>query len=58
MNRYDDPDWTAYRQRGRLSHRYDAYILNADDGHGNDITTGDTPETRQPLKTYDEWLNS
>lgn len=34
-----------------LEDRYNVYIQCADDGNGNDITTG------EPLKTFDEWLN-
>lgn len=35
-----------------LKNRYDIYLDCADDGTGKDITTG------EPLKTFDEWLNS
>jgi hypothetical protein len=35
-----------------LDDRYNCYRLNADNGEGIDITTG------EPLKTFDEWLNS
>jgi hypothetical protein len=35
-----------------LSERYDLYLELADDGKGNDITSG------KVLKTFDEWLNS
>ena len=35
-----------------LSERYELYLDSADDGNGNDITSG------QPLKTFNEWLNS
>ncbi len=38
--------------RGTNSDEYDIYLTFADDGNGIDITTG------EPLKTYDEWLNS
>ena len=35
-----------------LSERYDLYLELADDGKGNDITSG------KVLKTFDEWLSS
>ena len=35
-----------------LAERYELYLDLADDGNGNDITTG------RPLKTFNEWLNS
>ena len=35
-----------------LQERYECYLLCADDGNGNDITTG------KPLLTFDEWLNN
>lgn len=35
-----------------LQDRYNLYRELADDGNGNDSTTG------EPLKTFDEWLNS
>lgn len=38
--------------RGSNGAEYEIYLACADDGKGIDITTG------QPLKTYDEWLNS
>jgi len=37
---------------GTLWQRYELYLELADDGKGNDITTG------QPLKTFDEWLGA
>lgn len=40
------------RYRGTNDDEYQIYLACADDGNGNDITTG------QPLKKYDEWLNS
>jgi len=40
------------RTRGNNSTEYEIYLGCADDGDGNDSTTG------QPLKSYDEWLNS
>lgn len=45
-------DWNAHTQSGGLQDRYQAYIDSADDGEGNDVTTGG------PLKSFDEWLNS
>lgn len=38
--------------RGTNKDEYEIYLAFADDGKGNDITTG------KKLKTYDEWLNS
>jgi len=38
--------------RGSNSNEYEIYLACADDGKGNDFTTG------KPLKTYEEWLNS
>lgn len=35
-----------------LRDKYEIYLACADDGKGCDSNTG------QPLKTYDEWLNS
>lgn len=40
------------KTRGSNSNEYEIYLACADDGNGNDITTG------KPLKTYDEWINS
>ena len=40
------------KARGSNDNEYQIYLDCADDGKGNDITTG------KPLKTYDEWLNS
>jgi len=40
------------RYRGTNDAEYDIYLACADDGKGNDITTG------KPLKTYDEWLGN
>tara|TARA_R110000744_G_scaffold43297_1_gene97227 strand:+ start:820 stop:939 length:120 start_codon:yes stop_codon:yes gene_type:complete len=36
-----------------LRERYDLYLKHADNGSGGDITNNG-----QPLKTFDEWLNS
>jgi hypothetical protein len=38
--------------RGESLNEYQLYLAFADDGAGNDITTG------LPLKTYDEWLSA
>jgi hypothetical protein len=38
--------------RGTNDNEYQIYLACADDGNGIDDTTG------QPLKTFDEWLNS
>lgn len=38
--------------RGMNDAEYQIYLACADDGRGNDITTG------RRLKTYDEWLSS
>lgn len=40
------------QNRGTDDQEYQIYLSCADDGQGNDLTTG------QPLKTYDQWLNS
>ena len=37
--------------RGSLEQEYQLYLEHANDGRGNDITTG------QPLATFDEWLS-
>ena len=37
---------------GDKESEYELYLSMADDGNGNDTTTG------KPLKTFDEWLNS
>ena len=38
--------------QGSMWDRYQIYLACADDGTGRSITDG------QPLKTFDEWLNS
>jgi len=38
--------------RGTCEQEYQIYIDLADDGHGNDENTG------QPLKSFDEWMNT
>ncbi len=42
-NRYD---------KSTLRERFEVYLLCANDGKGNDITTG------QPLKTFEQWIKS
>ena len=37
---------------GKLRDRYEIYVDCTDDGNGFDIGTG------EPLKTFDEWLDS
>lgn len=43
-------DWQT-RDAG-LNDKYQIYLCCADDGKGNDVFTG------EPLKTFDQWLNS
>ena len=40
------------KARGDNASEYEIYLACADDGKGNDLTTG------QPLKTYDQWLEN
>jgi len=40
------------KNRGSNNSEYQIYLDCADDGKGNDFTTG------KKLKTFDEWLNS
>jgi len=40
------------KARGTNYEEYEIYVTCADDGKGNDSTTG------EPLKTYQEWLDS
>ena len=44
-------DWQT-KARGNNDDEYQIYLSCADDGTGHEIMTG------EPLKTYDEWLNS
>lgn len=46
-------DWQT-KCRGSDDDEYQIYLTFADDGNGMDRTTG----CKQPLKTYEEWLNS
>ena len=45
-------DFWQTKARGTNSDEYEIYLACADDGKGNDSITG------QPLKSYEEWLNS
>jgi len=45
-------DFWQTQTRGTNQNEYDIYLACADDGKGNDFTTG------LPLKTYEEWLGS
>ena len=53
----DDPklipsaNWQT-KQRGDNHQEYQIYLACADDGQGNDFTTG------KPLKSFDEWINN
>lgn len=47
-----NPSWQT-RQRGSNIDEYQIYLRCSDDGNGRDLNNGG-----QPLKTYDEWLNS
>lgn len=49
---YSDSEWNTRSSRGSLREEYEIYLSFADDGNGNDCTTG------RPLKTFDEWLDS
>ena len=44
-------DWNV-PEHGALRDRYAIYLSCANDGSGNDSLTG------EPLKTFDQWLNS
>lgn len=45
-------DFWQTKARGNNLDEYEIYVTCSDDGKGNDSTTG------QPLKTYEEWLDS
>ena len=45
-------DFWQTKARGTNSDEYEIYLTCADDGSGNDFTTG------EPLKSYEEWLDS
>ena len=44
------PQKTQTRYSGTAQERYNCYLQCADDGNGNDITTG------FPLKTFNQWM--
>jgi len=48
----DTVEFWQTQTRGTNDQEYQIYIVFADDGKGNDITTG------TPLKTYEEWLQA
>ena len=50
--RLETNDSWQTQTRGTNEDEYQMYLTFADDGSGIDFTTGN------PLKTYDEWLNS
>ena len=45
-------DFWQTQARGTNSDEYEIYLVCADDGKGNDFTTG------EPLKSYEEWMDS
>ena len=45
-------DFWQTQARGTNSDEYEIYLTCADDGKGNDLTTG------EPLKSYEEWMDS
>lgn len=45
-------DFWQTKARGTNSDEYEIYLTCADDGKGNDSTTGEL------LKSYEEWLDS
>ena len=45
-------DFWQTQARGTNSDEYEIYLVCADDGKGNDWTTG------EPLKSYEEWMDS
>lgn len=47
------PQSTITRYNGTLADRYDVYLQCCDDGKGGDIT-----RDGEPLKTFNEWVNS
>jgi len=48
----DKLEYYQTQSRGSNDNEYQIYLACCDDGHGNDFRTG------QPLKTFDEWINS
>lgn len=51
MQLNQNENWQT-QARGSDQNEYEIYLANADDGKGNDFTTG------KPLKTYEQWKNS
>lgn len=51
MTLEQNPSWQT-QARGTNQDEYEIYLACANDGKGNDFTTG------QPLKTFDEWMAS
>ena len=51
-NLIPNANWQT-QQRGKNDQEYQIYLAFADDRKGGDITNNG-----QPLKTYDQWLNS
>jgi len=51
MKLIPNDEWQT-QARGTNQDEYEIYLSCADDGKGNDITTG------EPLKTFEEWLLS
>jgi len=51
-NLIPNANWQT-QQRGSNDQEYQIYLACADDGKGGDIT-----RNGQPLKSYEEWLNS
>jgi len=49
---YTLPQTFIDKMFGDKESEYELYLSMADDGNGNDTTTG------KPLKTFDEWLSS
>ena len=47
----ENPNWQT-QARGTNDQEYQLYLAFVDDGNGIDLTTG------QPLKTYEQWLDS
>lgn len=49
----EDNDFENHARRDSLQTEYQIYLSHADNGEGGDITNNG-----EPLKTFDEWLNS
>jgi hypothetical protein len=52
-NGFVKPQIRQTKYRGSNNAEYEIYLSCADDGNGGDVT-----RKGEPLKTYDEWLNS